>query len=889
MAYFSKWLIVALSIFCFSCSAPLHQKKVSRPMATQKSDEERGISVKERMRESAVSRKVGRWAVVVGISDYKFDIRWNPRKGIPDLYYADSDARAFSNFLKSPEGGAFSPERVLLLTNREATVKEVRKAIGDFLAQSLENDLVIIFFAGHGAPDPKNSKNLYLLCYDTEPGNFYGTALPMWEIDIALSRTIQSKRVIVLADACHSAGVGGTRSIGASNNFNQYMAKLANSREGLTEITASRSDELSMEKKFPEGGHGLFTHYLLKGLRGEADENKDGFVTMKESYAYLYDKVRSESRHSQNPWASAYVSSDIPLGILDKDVIQEIESQVKADKAKPKTPLQFIQSEFPKVDIPKDSNIAVKLAQAKLDKDEKDSALGIANAVIARNDQAEPDALSMKIKILLGYDDLRAAEDTEDLLVIPYPNHPASTQGARFIFEYYMKQVENAGPEETLRKLSAYLKRHPRGPIAEEAKKKSATIQANLKHRYQRSYDEQLALASGYMSRKRFDKAQDALYLAESILRKSNDGMDLGINQKNLSELRNRYRVEAEKHRDFLAWSKSDQAAKAVALKDVGEYNQRISIYKDFASKWPDNPFAKQAKAETQSLTSRLIQFKDRKFNEYIGRAKDYFIRNDYTKAYESLELAKKYGTQTQQTKISALSKQYNAPPEVKIDTSRETAEWETPVKFNFTAADKENDPVRVISWDFGDGSTSREKNPEHQYAKWQGSEKQKTYKVILKTTDGNSTAVARKTIVINRQDCVARDGKYCQYSTGVVKDTSTGLEWYVGPDRRTKWHEAKAWVEKLNVAGGGWRMPTKNELKALYQKGAGTRNMTPLLKTTGWWVWSGETKGSSSAWFFNFNEGYVFRRRQDNPGYEFWLLREGSPNGRGFAVRSRK
>jgi PKD repeat protein len=238
----------------------------------------------------------------------------------------------------------------------------------------------------------------------------------------------------------------------------------------------------------------------------------------------------------------------------------------------------------------------------------------------------------------------------------------------------------------------------------------------------------------------------------------------------------------------------------------------------------------------------------------------------------------KKYGVQTQQTKIAALAKHYNAPPEVKIDTVKEIIEWETPVKFSFTAMDKENDPVRVISWEFGDGSTSRETNPEHRYVKWKGSEKQKTYKVILKTTDGNSTAVAMKTIVINRQDCIARDGQYCKYSSGVVKDTSTGLEWYVGPDRNTNWYKAKAWVEKLKVAGGGWRMPTINELKALYQKGAGTRNMTPLLKTTGWWVWSGETRDSSAAWGFLFNSGY-----------ERWFGRGYSPFRRGFAVRSRK
>ena len=121
-------------------------------------------------------------------------------------------------------------------------------------------------------------------------------------------------------------------------------------------------------------------------------------------------------------------------------------------------------------------------------------------------------------------------------------------------------------------------------------------------------------------------------------------------------------------------------------------------------------------------------------------------------------------------------------------------------------------------------------------------------------------------------------DGTLVAYATGVVYDKKTDLKWYAGPDRDTSWYEAKRWVENLNVAGGGWRMPTRFELKALYKKDAGSRNMTSLLKTTGWWVWSGETKGSSTTWGFYFYGGY-----------ESWSSRDFSKGRRGFAVRSRK
>ena len=125
--------------------------------------------------------------------------------------------------------------------------------------------------------------------------------------------------------------------------------------------------------------------------------------------------------------------------------------------------------------------------------------------------------------------------------------------------------------------------------------------------------------------------------------------------------------------------------------------------------------------------------------------------------------------------------------------------------------------------------------------------------------------------------DVIKRDGTYVAYANGIVKDTNTGLEWKAGPNRDTDWNEARSWVQSLNLDGGGWRMPTVDELDGLYKKGTGSRNMTPFLKTTGWWVWSGETKGSSKAGGFHFSNSYGS-----------WDYRNFSSLKRAFAVRSR-
>ena len=110
----------------------------------------------------------------------------------------------------------------------------------------------------------------------------------------------------------------------------------------------------------------------------------------------------------------------------------------------------------------------------------------------------------------------------------------------------------------------------------------------------------------------------------------------------------------------------------------------------------------------------------------------------------------------------------------------------------------------------------------------------------------------------------------------GIITDPRTGLEWYEGPDIDTNWKHAKRWVENLTV-DGGWRMPNRSELKGLYREEEGSLNRDPAFKTTGSWVWSGETHGSSLVLLIDFVDGDVFSRIPDDAYYR-----------RAFAVRSR-
>ena len=126
--------------------------------------------------------------------------------------------------------------------------------------------------------------------------------------------------------------------------------------------------------------------------------------------------------------------------------------------------------------------------------------------------------------------------------------------------------------------------------------------------------------------------------------------------------------------------------------------------------------------------------------------------------------------------------------------------------------------------------------------------------------------------------EAVAGNERFNKLPTGVVHDTQTGLEWYAGPDNDIDFSNAKRWVSGLKVDGGGWRMPVNEELKTLYQKGASLRNLTPLLKTSGYFVWS-EGSSLGGAWDFRYNT--AFRENYSLNAYPY--------HTRVFAVRKHR
>jgi len=272
------------------------------------------VSVPVKKREASISSKfTGRkFALVIGVSRYQYQDR-----GLNNLAYADADARSIRDFLMKREGGGFASSDILYLENEGATLEATRGALKSFLPKAGPADLVFIFIAGHGSPDPDNLRNLYFLLHDTKVADMAGTALPMKELQEIITTGVRAERVVVFVDTCHSAGLSGkniVRGRALENNLiNLYSSKLF-SEAGYAVLTSSDVSEQSMESD--HWGHGIFTLALLDGFGGEADSNKDRLITAGELFSYVHNRVRIETGFEQNPQALPGLNADLTLAFV---------------------------------------------------------------------------------------------------------------------------------------------------------------------------------------------------------------------------------------------------------------------------------------------------------------------------------------------------------------------------------------------------------------------------------------------------------------------------------------------------------------------------------------------------------------------------------------------
>jgi hypothetical protein len=218
-------------------------------------------------------------AIIIGIQNYK-------RLGKAD--FANQDAQIFYEYAHRALG--IPKERIKVLTDSDADQAAFLKTFRNWLPLYVNKDKtdVFVFYSGHGLPS-QDGKSLYLLPYGVDQDLLDETAVDQRKINEAIQLT-KPKSVTMFIDSCYS---------GLSKNGETLLASakpvvLKNTNTAyppeFTVMTASSSNQISSSS--PDLQHGIFSFYLMKGMEGNADINKDGNITFGEMQKYLMDNVQ---------------------------------------------------------------------------------------------------------------------------------------------------------------------------------------------------------------------------------------------------------------------------------------------------------------------------------------------------------------------------------------------------------------------------------------------------------------------------------------------------------------------------------------------------------------------------------------------------------------------
>lgn len=227
------------------------------------------------------------YAIVIGIENY--------RQKLPKADYAVSDAQIVTNYLTRVMG--YPEENVVTLLNDHASSVDFVKYFEKWLLNNAEaGSTVFVYFSGHGAPDPKTG-GAYIVPYDGDPSFIAETGYPLIRLYDALGR-LPAKEIIVVLDSCFS-GAGGRSVIakGARPLVMNIQGSMVLSKN-TTILSASSGAQIS--STYDEKGHGLFTYFLLKGIKEEDVVKPDGSIKIDDLFRYIKPQVERIARKQYN-------------------------------------------------------------------------------------------------------------------------------------------------------------------------------------------------------------------------------------------------------------------------------------------------------------------------------------------------------------------------------------------------------------------------------------------------------------------------------------------------------------------------------------------------------------------------------------------------------------
>jgi len=227
---------------------------------------------------SALAPRVKGHAVIIGVSRY--------RQALPRADFADRDARTMARYAHAILG--YPEENVTVLVDDGATRSDFEKNLERRLANRVEaDDEVFIYYSGHGAPKPATG-DAYLVPFDGDPAYLDETGYSLKRLYAALAK-LPAKRITVALDSCFSGA--GERSVIAQGMRPLVAVASAPVPDRVTVISAGAAEQVS--GSYRPQGHGLFTYFLLKGL-------KENGPDLRKAFDYLKPEVSRVARREYN-------------------------------------------------------------------------------------------------------------------------------------------------------------------------------------------------------------------------------------------------------------------------------------------------------------------------------------------------------------------------------------------------------------------------------------------------------------------------------------------------------------------------------------------------------------------------------------------------------------
>lgn len=265
------------------------------------------------------------YGLVVGINDYE---KFKPRAETPpnnhyDLEGAVNDAKLIASALRAK--GVDLPDSHVLI-NEQATKTNFLNAFDNILEKADPGDTIIITFAGHGGRerevaepfDEEDDHDETLMFYEFDPQNPRKGRLNDDQIREKLKQAREFK-IIMVMDSCHSGGL--ERSVnqkitGASRNGGKWSISIEplldeiiptggdrdKNLAHVTQILATESDNLLVTEIAIDGKqHGALSYYFAQGVSGDADEDRNNYVSRRELSNYIETQVIAEMKQNQKP------------------------------------------------------------------------------------------------------------------------------------------------------------------------------------------------------------------------------------------------------------------------------------------------------------------------------------------------------------------------------------------------------------------------------------------------------------------------------------------------------------------------------------------------------------------------------------------------------------